>query len=515
MRYFLLSKLHFVGVALCFVSYAADKLPRDSELLRQGLTIEGVREHQRALQDIAMRTNNNRMAGTEGYRQSVAYVAERLRNAGYIVRLQDFSIRIADDLSPPELKQVGPEQQDFLAGVDFLSMSFSGMRELTGNVHAVDLKIPSLRPNDSNSACEPEDFANFKPGDIALIQRGSCSFNSKVEHAKKAGALAVIIFNEGNEGRTELFSSRLDELSADFPVLSARYSVGEKLYNQKASGPTANRISIKINISNSARTVQNIIAETAEGNNNRVVVVGAHLDSVGSGPGINDNGSGSAAILEIAEQYSALKLKPLNKLRFIWFGAEEFGLVGSEFYVDSLNASEREKIMAMLNFDMLGSPNYARFVYDGDNSGRTELNAVEGPAGSALIEKIFLDYFAHNNMATHPTAFNGRSDYGPFIRVGIPAGGLFSGAEEIKSPRMAEIYGGKAYEPFDPCYHRRCDNLEGTEGLALKSLSELSQAAAHAVATIAMSDQEIRPPHALPIIIPEYPWEYKGHMLVR
>ena len=225
----------------------------------------------------------------------------------------------------------------------------------------------------------------------------------------------------------------------------------------------------------------NVIAETPEGDPDDVIVVGAHLDSVGSGPGINDNGSGSAAILEIAEQLR--KVKPRNKIRFIWFGAEEHGLLGSEHYVDSLPESEREKIVAMLNFDMIGSPNFVRFVYDGDlsDSAPPECGA---PAGSAEIEQLFNDYFAGEGLAFEPTEFSGRSDYGPFLCAGIPAGGLFTGAEELKTAEQAEIYGGTAGEPYDPCYHLGCDDIDN---LNLEALDQMSDAATHATITLAQT----------------------------
>ena len=509
MRYFLF---------VIFLSLGAHaKISKDDSLrLRQNLKIENIREHQRALQDIADRHRGNRMAGTEGYRQSVSYIADRLRNSGYEVRLQDFYLNIAHDQSPPALGIIGTYQHSFVADVDFSSMSFSGTKEVRGALEAIDLKIPSLKPNDSTSGCESEDFAGFKPGNIALIQRGSCSFSRKAELAQAAGASAVIIFNEGSEGRLELISSRLGQNTANFPVFGASFQVGNSLRGSALRGPTGISVSVKIDVVNSAKTIQNIIAESAQGDSNRVVAVGAHLDSVASGPGINDNGSGSATILEIAELYASLSITPKNKIRFLWFGAEEFGLVGSEFYVDSLNLAERNRIMAMLNFDMLGSPNYVRFVYDGDNSGQSEISATAGPQGSALIEKIFLDYFAAQNLVSEPTAFNGRSDYGPFIKVGIPAGGLFSGAEGKKSNRLAQIYGGQASVAFDPCYHQSCDNFKGTESpLALKSLDELSQAAAHAIANLASTDQEIRPPQTLPIVVPQPVWDYQGPVLVR
>jgi len=505
MRYFIL------GILFCLGLKAQD----DSALLRENLKLEDIRAHQKALQDIADQNNGNRLATSLGYRQSVRYVTERLRAAGFEVRLQDFSLNFAEDLSPPVLNLIKPQEYNFIADSDFSSMSFSGAKQLNAPVEAVDLKIPSLSANDSTSGCEAEDFVGFKAGNIALIQRGSCAFSKKVEHAKAAGAVAAIIFNDGSEGRDGLISSRLDSSSAEFPVLGASFSVGNAFRNRVLKGPTGVEAHIKIDVQNGPKLVQNIIAETPLGDSSRIVAVGAHLDSVHAGPGINDNASGSATILKIAELYAALKLVPRNKLRFIWFGAEEFGLVGSEFYIDSLNTQEKKNIMAMLNFDMLGSPNYVRFVYDGDNSGRSEAFAVAGPQGSGAIEKIFLDYFAGQNLATQPSAFNGRSDYGPFIAVGIPAGGLFSGAEGIKSQRLADIYGGIAGVAFDPCYHRSCDNFRGTEGMALKSLRELSLAAAHAVANLANTDQNIRPITSIPNALLEPVWEYKGNLLIR
>ena len=184
-------------------------------------------------------------------------------------------------------------------------------------------------------------------------------------------------------------------------------------------------------------------------------------NSVGTGPGINDNGSGSAALVEFAHELRGVY--PKNKIRFIWFSAEESGLLGSEHYVANLSPEEKAKIAAMLNFDMIGSPNYVNFVYDGDLSDSPPMGEdVFHPAArpfSATIEKIFLDYFKSQRIPNLPTDFDGRSDYGPFIAagVGIPAGGLFTGAEGVKTAAEAEIYGGTAGQPYDPCYHQACD----------------------------------------------------------
>ncbi len=490
----------------------------DSLALRQSLSVESIRAHQFELQQIATANNGTRVAGSPGFEASVAYVKARMEAAGYSVRLQEFPIIQSEDNNPPVLIKKNGSESSFEANKDFSSMSSLGYAEVEGEVEAIDLKIPSTKANDSTSGCEPEDFANFKRGNIALMQRGTCTFKTKVENAIEAGAIGAIIFNEGNPGRQELITGRLDASFLNFPVLGTRFEVGEKLYASILNGPCGTRVLMRTDVLANRHLVRNVIAESSAGDENKVVVVGAHLDSVRAGPGMNDNGSGSASILAIAEKYAELGLVPKNKLRFIWFAAEEYGLLGSEHYVESLTRGEKRQILAMLNFDMLGSSNYARFVYDGDNSGKTALNAQSGPEGSAYIEQIFLDYFSASGLANHPTAFDGRSDYGPFIEVGIPAGGLFAGAESFKSTEMARIYGGRARFPYDPCYHRSCDNYENTGEspsslLALKSLDELSDAAAHAVWRLSALEYDIRPPQQLTEPIVEF--EYKGDYLVR
>jgi len=254
--------------------------------------------------------------------------------------------------------------------------------------------------------------------------------------------------------------------------------VGEEL---AAGGVT---VRMFVNATSEIRSTSNVIAETPGGRDDRVVVVGAHLDSVPEGPGIQDNGSGSAAILEIALQMAELGIEPENQVRFAWWGAEESGLLGAQYYVDNLSKREIKDIALNLNFDMIGSPNFVRFVYDGDGSA----TPLAGPNGSAKIEQVFLDYFAEQDLPVEPTAFSGRSDYGPFIEVGIPAGGLFTGAEGIKTEEQAAIYGGTAGEQYDPCYHLACDTFDN---ISLEALDQNSDAAAHAVMTFAMTTSAV------------------------
>jgi Zn-dependent M28 family amino/carboxypeptidase len=190
----------------------------------------------------------------------------------------------------------------------------------------------------------------------------------------------------------------------------------------------------------------------------------------------------TSVLLETAIQGAKLKIKPQQMVRFAFWGAEESGLLGSTHYVDSLSDAQLSTIYANLNFDMLGSPNYVRFVYDGDGS--ADPDGLAGPPGSAQIEAVFNEYFAGRGLATAPTAFDGRSDYGPFIAAGIPAGGLFSGAEGIKTAEEAAVFGGTAGAPYDACYHQACDTANN---LSTKALNELGDAAAHAIMTLALS----------------------------
>ena len=227
-----------------------------------------------------------------------------------------------------------------------------------------------------------------------------------------------------------------------------------------------------------------MIAETPGGRADNVVMAGAHLDSVLAGPGINDNGTGSAALLQIGLELADERVR--NKVRLAFWGAEESNLVGSTFYVNQLSFAEQVDIALYLNFDMIGSPNFARFVYDGDDSDGE--GAGPGPVGSAQIEALFTGYYDSQGLPSEGTDFSGRSDYGPFIAVGIPAGGLFTGAEGIKTPEQAALYGGTAGIAYDPCYHQACDNLLNVNRTAL---GQNADAAAFAIGRYALDTSDV------------------------
>ncbi len=444
----------------------------DSSALRDAVTVAAIRAHQQALQEIADANGGTRVSGSPGYDASVRYIEQKLRDAGYQAAVQPFQFPVFQENSPSELARLTPEPRTYVNGTDFLTLRYSGSGTVEGAVVPTsDIVIPPTAEPSSTSGCEPADFPAAATGPaVALVQRGTCTFEQKVTNAAAAGYDAVIIFNEGQPGRQEVLSGTLGA-PVGIPVLGASFALGEELHALAQRGEVRVRVRTDTRVEN--RETANVIGETGGGAADRVVVVGAHLDSVTEGEGINDNGSGTATILEIAIQMSRLGITPGNKVRFAFWGAEEWGLLGSQHYVSQLSEGELGAILLNLNFDMLSSPNYVRFVYDGDGSSTPQA----GPPGSAEIEGVFLDYFQSQKLPTLPTAFDGRSDYGPFIAKGIPAGGLFSGAEGIKTPEQAEVFGGTAGGPYDPCYHQPCDDFANNND---RSLDELSDAAAHA-----------------------------------
>jgi len=464
-----------LGGMLAVGTTAANGDPiRETQGLRKAVTLAGVREHQQAFQQISDASGGNRAAGSPGYAASADYVQSKLEAAGYTVSRHSFQFVYNADRTPPVFQQISPHAAMYVDGTDFASMTYSPNGDVTAPVTAVDLIVPSPGTDNGNtSGCEAADFAGFPAGTIALVQRGTCPFADKAANAAAAGASAVIVFNEGQAGRTAAIAGTLGgPQSYAAPVIGTSFAIGDDLRNGVLNGSTGSTVRVRVDRVNETRTTDNVIAETS-GDPNNVVVVGAHLDSVPRGPGINDNGSGSAGILEIAEQMAARGIEPRNQVRFAWWGAEEFGLLGSEAYVADLSQAERDKIRLNLNFDMIGSPNFVRFVYDGDNSAfPVGPNAAEGPEGSGEIERVFHDYFESQGLASAETPFSGRSDYGPFIEVGIPAGGLFTGAEGVKTAAQAAVYGGTAGAQYDPCYHLACDTFSNNSDTGLDQMSD-------------------------------------------
>jgi hypothetical protein len=439
------------------------------------VTLEGVQDHLEAFQAIADANDDefypgSRAAGTEGYQASVDYVAGLLEDAGYQVTLDpvDFTF-----FFPSTLTQLTPEPatehpMNIATG--------SGFDTITGPVIPVDLKLAEPDRASSTSGCEATDYTGLDfsgASDIALVQRGGCTFLVKAQIAEAQGAEAVVIMNQGDDvGPGDRFgpvNPTLAPYQATGPVVGTSFDAGVSLAQP---GSTA---TVEV-VEPETRTDYNVIAELPGKNRDNVVMAGAHLDSVTAGPGINDNGSGSAALLETALMMA--NTKPQNTLRFAWWAAEEEGLVGSTSYVEKLAAtptgtgtSELDRIALYMNYDMVGSPNGFLGVYDADQS--TFPAPVVVPAGSTAIEDVYESFYTSLGQPYDDSEFSGRSDYQAFIENGIPSGGLFTGAEERKTAEQRAIWGGTTGEQFDPCYHEACDVLTNIDEEFLAVNSDL------------------------------------------
>jgi Zn-dependent M28 family amino/carboxypeptidase len=445
------------------------------------IRLDQVRAHQAALQEIADDNGGTRFSGTAGYDESVDYVAEKLEAAGYDVVVQPFDYTAYRVLGPAALQQVAPGTVTYVEDVDFGIIEQSDPGDVTANVTAVDLQLGL--GNTSTSGCEAADFAGFPAGNIALLQRGVCTFELKAENAAAAGAIGIVIMNQGNTadpGRQGIPAVTLTaNNTSGIPVLGTTYTLGATL-----AGTPGLRMRVFANTEREVLPTFNVLAEKTGVNDDNVVMAGAHLDSVLEGPGINDNGSGSAALLEAAEQLA--NIKPQNTMRFAWWGAEESGLVGSTNYVNGLSDEEFERIALYLNFDMVGSPNYIFMTQDADQSSFVAPVAV--PDGSVAIEDLFESFYTLQDEPYDDSAFDGRSDYQAFIVNGIPAGGLFTGAEVPKTAEQAGIWGGTVGAQFDPCYHAACDTFANNNDHAL---SVNSDAIGFAMLTYAYSTQTV------------------------
>ena len=417
--------------------------------LRQRVTVDAMMGHLTKLQDIANANKGTRALGTPGYDASVDYVAKALRDKGFDVQTPEFEVRLpwADE---PQLtvggSKIAAKPLEFTIGTP------------DGGVSGPLV----LAPVEDSPGCEASDYDGLPvASSVVLVDRGKCPFAAKQAIAAERGAVALIVAN--NEDGDDTGGTLGEQADVKIPVISVSKSSGERL--RAAPGPAA----IKLNAGVRIEKTRNVIAQTKTGSTSDVVMVGAHLDSVPDGPGINDNGSGVAAVLE-----TALQLGPSpevnNAVRFGFWGAEESGLLGSRNYVESLDLDGLKDIALYLNFDMLGSPNPGYFTYDGDQSARP--NPQEGvphvPEGSAGIERTLVAFLDSAGKPAEDTSFNGRSDYDGFTQSGIPAGGLFSGAEDKMSDEQAKRWGGRANEPFDPNYHKATDTLDHIDRTAME-----------------------------------------------
>jgi Zn-dependent M28 family amino/carboxypeptidase len=421
------------------------------QALERAITPQRLKAHLTALATIAGRNGGTRAVGTAGYSDSVTYVTRQLRAAGYRPVLKTFPFDFFRETKPAVFERLAPGLRHYDSGQDFVTLRYSGGGSVTAPVVPVDFAGAS-------SGCEATDFAGFPDGAVALMRRGGCRFSDKAAAAVAGGAAAALIANDGSPGHDAPIMATLFGPGTRIPVLMVSAGVGSEIADS-AQPPT--QVRIDLSVATTRARAANVIAELP-GRKSGVVLLGGHLDSVASGPGINDNGSGSALVLEVARQAKRLHLRPRHGLRFAFWGGEELGLLGSTSYVKSLSAKQRRAILDALNFDMVGSPNYGRIVYAGAGQ----------PPGSLRIDNEFRAYFAARNLPVEQASLGGSSDHAAFADAGIPVGGLFSGADEEKTAAAAGRFGGSASRPFDACYHKACDTVANIDLGVLEQMTE-------------------------------------------
>jgi Iap family predicted aminopeptidase len=391
-----------------------------------------VSAHLRALQRIADENGGNRAAGTGGYAGSARYVADVLRAAGWSVREERFRFPWWEERSSSLRVEPGPP---LVHGRDFRPVIYSGAGSADG----------ALR--DVGNGCTAAELAAVAPGELALASSRGCLFRVKATAAEGAGAAALLIADPAR--RVGTTTATLTQPGARLPVVMVRRGVADGLRDGM-------RVRLSVRTRSGERTEVNVVGET-EGSGRGVVMAGAHLDSVAAGPGLNDNGSGVAALLAGARRIGPRAPGP--PVRVAFFGAEELGLYGSRAYVRGLGPDGRHDVRAYLNLDMVGSPNPVVAVY---GSGESEPRARRAARRIADLLR---------GLVRPKEGTGGASDHVPFARAGVPVGGVFTGATE-RGP------GGR---PRDPCYHLACDRLANVN---VPVLVRMARAAADALATL-------------------------------
>ncbi|CZT02086.1 related to aminopeptidase Y precursor, vacuolar [Rhynchosporium agropyri] len=406
------------------------------------------------LNQIAKKNGGNRAFGLPGYKASSDYVLERVQTRfgdQFDTSLQYFNHTFEQT---NDISVTGPDGED----VAVITLLYNNATPLPGGVTAplIDTPVDDVL----GSACTAAQWEGINPtGKLVLIKRGTCAISEKLKLAKNFGALGVILYHnlEGTPNSATLSAENIGLIA---PVGVIAKSVGEAWKARLAAGE-ALTVTLLVDSVFETRESWNIFSETKEGDPHNVVMLGAHLDSVQAGPGINDDGSGTSGILEILSAFRHYKGFK-NKVRFAWWGAEESGLIGSLYYTSHLTEQEADKIRFYFNYDMIGSPFPVWAVYKGDN------------AGDAPGAQILLDYLVAKGKPAYYGSFGTGSDYVGFLQLGIPSSGLFSGAGA----------------PTDPCYHLACDT---TSNINAEALTLNSKAAGWAAAKFALSLDGVPP----------------------
>lgn len=392
-----------------------------------------------------------RVIGSKGHWATIGYVIKQLK------KMKDYYT-----FETQEFKALDGRVLSANLTVDGEAVEQVKAFQLTPGAHVYGANLFFV----ANKGCDESDYEGLSPEGqptVAVIQRGICPFGDKSSLAGKFGAQAALIYDPLSE---ELMPGTLGEpTNTTVGTLGITRSLAESLTEDSV-------VDVEINAFVRYITTKNVIAETIAGDHDNVVSLGAHSDSVEAGPGINDDGSGTVSLLTVAKQLTKFKVN--NAVRFAWWAAEEEGLIGSNYYANSLSPEENAKIRLFMDYDMMASPNYEYQVYNGSN--------IENPKGSEEIKNLYIDWYEEHDLPWVLIPFDGRSDYVGFIENGIPGGGIAAGAEGLNSQNG---------EVLDECYHQLCDDLDN---LAWDAFLANTKLIAHSVATYAkdLSDFPVR-----------------------
>ncbi len=426
--------------------------------------------HLRELMAATAANGGHRDSASPGYTASADYLTGKLRAAGYQVQRQEFSFRDYA-IHSERAEVVSPNARALRPLIVRFAVS-TPAEGLTA-----DVAVPAVK----DTGCTAEDYAGQDVrGKIVLVRVGDCFITQKQNTAAAVGAAAMLMNADSPNPDLNLRYRMVPPEDAKIPSATLPRGESERLAADVAAGPVTVRLDLRGQDS-TTRTF-NLLADTPTGRADNTIVMGAHLDSVDTTPGANDNGAAAATVLETALQLKRYAPLLRNKVRFAWWAAEEKGLSGSQYYVDQLTPEQRKQTALYLNLEMIGSPNFARQVYSGQTP--------EGPApaGSVKISQLVHGYFADQKLPTVDLVLDGRSDHTAFVNAGIAAGGVNAGSDRLKSAEWVKLFGGVEGQMLDPCYHQGCD---GYSNVNQTIFDQFSRSMAWAVGRFAITTADI------------------------
>jgi Zn-dependent M28 family amino/carboxypeptidase len=446
-----------------------------ADALRDAVSTDAILSDLGRLNDIADANGGNRAAGSTGHEGSVQLVAEGLRAVGYEVSLEPVAMTAFRQDAPSVVEILAPGAPALEDVRDLKTMLLSPSGDVTASLYPVGFD-PAAKPGDRNGrGCDPSDWASVPAGVIALVQPGNCRRRDAILNAQAAGVVGIITSYADWAPDHLLRPTLIQPDGLTIPAVGVTGAAGLALLGAAQAG---SKVHLAVHTTVSRVESQNVLAETPGGDPAHVVMVGGHLDSVVDGPGINDDGSGTMTNLEIARELARLRPQGAPwKVRFAFWTGEEVGLLGSSAYVNGLSVDDVAGIAAYVNFDMLASPNGVREIYDAAGTQR--------PAAGRVLQDLFAAALDAEGVSSKVISLGGQSDHFPFDQRGLPVGGLFSGANEIKTEPEAGSFGGRAGAAEDACYHLACDTKAN---LDRQLLDQLAKAAAWTIGRLASGE---------------------------